>query len=495
MVLSVDKDKNICYIKVEQKSELCYYYWKHERRFPSMASSPVTDNKNDFSKGNVIQNILGLALPMTLAQLINVLYNIVDRIYIGRIPQNATMALTGLGLCLPIISMVIAFANLFGMGGAPLCSIQRGRGNEEEAEAIMGNSFIMMVFCGLALTAFGILFKRPMLYLFGASAATISYADSYITIYLLGSTFVMIGLGMNSFINSQGFGKIGMLTVLLGAITNLVLDPFFIFVLDLGVQGAAWATILSQGLSALWILRFLTSDKSILKLKKSAFRLKPQRVLSIIGLGLSGFTMSITNSLVQIMYNASLGRFGGDAYIGIMTVINSVREVISLPISGLTNSAQPIMGYNYGAEQYGRVKQAIIFMSVVSISYTTIMWGLVHGFPEFFIRIFNHEGDLVAAGIPAMQIYYFGFFMMSLQFAGQSVFVALGKSKNAVFFSIFRKVIIVIPLIILLPHWIHPGVNGIFMAEPISNFVGGLACFGTMLVTVWPELGKEPRSS
>ena len=456
-----------------------------------MASIDKTNGKNDFSQGSVIKNILGLAIPMTLAQLINVLYNIVDRIYIGRIPKDATMALTGLGLCLPIISMVIAFANLFGMGGAPLCSIQRGKGNEKEAEAIMGNSFILMVGCGLTLTALGLIFKRPMLYLFGASSATISYADSYITIYLLGSTFVMIGLGMNSFINSQGFGKIGMLTVLLGAVTNIILDPIFIFVLHLGVQGAAWATILSQGLSALWILHFLTGDQAILKLQKRAFRLKRRRVLEIIALGLSGFTMSVTNSLVQIMYNASLGRFGGDLCIGIMTVINSVREVISLPINGLTNSAQPVMGYNYGAGQYGRVKRAIIFMSVVSIAYTTLMWGLVHSFPGFFIRVFNHEGDLVSAGILAMQIYYFGFFMMSLQFAGQSVFVALGKSKNAVFFSIFRKVIIVIPLILVLPHLFDLGIRGIFMAEPISNFVGGAACFGTMLVTVWPELGER----
>lgn len=460
-----------------------------------MSPAVHTTSKNDFSQGSVIKNILGLALPMTLAQLINVLYNIVDRIYIGRIPKDATLALTGLGLCLPIISMVIAFANLFGMGGAPLCSIERGRGNEEEAENIMGNSFVMMVLCGLILTILGLILKRPMLRLFGASDATMPYADSYITIYLLGSVFVMTGLGMNSFINSQGFGKVGMLTVLLGAAANIILDPVFIFVLGLGVQGAAWATILSQGLSAFWIVRFLTGDKTILKLHKKAFSLKRQRVLSIIGLGLSGFTMSITNSLVQIMYNASLGRYGGDVYIGIMTVINSVREVVSLPISGLTNSTQPVMGYNYGAGQYGRVKKAILFMSVVSITYTTVMWGLVHGFPEFFIRIFNHEGDLVAAGIPAMRIYYFGFFMMSLQFAGQSVFVALGKSKNAVFFSIFRKVIIVVPLILILPGLFRLGVSGIFMAEPISNFAGGLACFGTMIITVWPELnGKKKRT-
>ena len=461
-----------------------------------MSSSTNSDTKNDFSKGSVIKNILNLALPMTLAQLINVLYNIVDRIYIGRIPKDATLALTGLGLCLPIISMVIAFANLFGMGGAPLCSIERGRGNEQEAEAIMGNSFVMMVLSGLILTILGLLLKRPMLYLFGASDETISYADSYITIYLLGSVFVMTGLGMNSFINSQGFGKIGMLTVLLGAAANIILDPLFIFTFRLGVQGAAWATIISQGISAAWIIRFLTGDKAILKLRKKAFRLSLRRLLAIVGLGLSGFTMAITNSLVQIMYNASLARFGGDLYVGIMTVINSVREVVSLPISGLTNSAQPVMGFNYGAGEYKRVKQAIVFMSVVSVAYTTLMWSLVHGFPEYFIRIFNREGDMVEAGIPAMQIYYFGFFMMSLQFAGQSVFVALGKSKNAVFFSIFRKVIIVIPMIILLPKLLGLGVNGIFMAEPVSNFVGGLACFGTMLVTVWPELsGKNDGSS
>ena len=242
-----------------------------------MSSATNTDTKNDFSKGSVIKNILNLALPMTLAQLINVLYNIVDRIYIGRIPENATMALTGLGLCLPIISMVIAFANLFGMGGAPLCSIERGRGNDGEAEAIMGNSFVMMVFSGLVLTVLGLLLKRPMLFLFGASHETMPYADSYITIYLLGSIFVMTGLGMNSFINSQGFGKIGMLTVLLGAAANIVLDPLFIFAFRLGVRGAAWATIISQGLSAAWILWFLTSDKAILKLRKTAFRLKTRR--------------------------------------------------------------------------------------------------------------------------------------------------------------------------------------------------------------------------
>ena len=407
-------------------------------------SDKQSDNqkKNDFSKGRVVGNIMKLAVPMTLAQLINVLYNIVDRIYIGMIPENATLSLTGLGLCLPIISIVIAFANLFGMGGAPLCSIERGRGNEKEAEAIMGN------------------------------------------------IFVMTGLGMNSFINSQGFGTVGMMTVLLGAVTNIVLDPVFIFVFNMGVMGAALATILSQMLSALWILAFLTGRRTILKLRPSAMRLDCGRLLRIVGLGMSGFTMSITNSLVQIMYNSMLQKFGGDLYVGIMTVINSVREVISMPVNGLTNSAQPVLGFNYGAREYKRVQKSIVFMSVVCILYTVVAWGFVDWFPAFFIRIFNREGDMVEAGIPAIRMYFFGFFMMSLQFAGQSVFVGLGKSRNAVFFSIFRKVIIVIPLIIILPTVFGMGTQGILMAEPISNFIGGGACFGTMLLTVWPELKR-----
>lgn len=451
----------------------------------------MADTKNDFSKGNVIGNILKLAVPMTLAQLINVLYNIIDRIYIGRIPEHATLALTGLGLCLPIISMVIAFANLFGMGGAPLCSIERGRGNQDEAEKIMGNSFVLLIFFGIGLTILGLLFKKPMLYLFGASDQTYPYADQYISIYLLGSIFVMTGLGMNSFINSQGFGTIGMITVLLGAVSNIILDPLFIFALNMGVRGAALATILSQFLSAMWIVMFLRGKKTILRLKLSAFRLKKDRVRSITALGMSGFTMSITNSLVQIMYNSSLQHYGGDLYVGIMTVINSIREVISMPVNGITNSAQPIMGFNYGAGEYKRVKRSIVFISVVAIVYTTVMWGLVHGFPEFFIRIFNQDQDLIKAGIPSMRIYYFGFFFMSLQFAGQSVFVALGKARRAVFFSIFRKVVIVIPLILIIPLVLGDGAHGVLMAEPVSNFIGGGACFITMLITVWPELNEK----
>lgn len=449
--------------------------------------------KNDFSQGSVVGNIIRLAVPMTLAQLVNVLYNVVDRMYIGRIPENATLALTGLGLCLPIITMVIAFANLYGMGGAPLCSIARGRGEAEEAESIMGNSFTLMMLTGVALMVFCYLFKKPMLYLFGASDVTYPYANDYLTIYLLGTLFVMTGLGMNSFVNSQGFGRVGMLTVVLGAVANIILDPIFIFVLDMGVRGAAIATVISQMLSTIWILTFLTGSRAILRLRLSAMRLKLDRVRRIVTLGTAGFMMSVTNSLVQILCNATLQSTGGDLYVGVMTILNSVREVIQLPISGLTNSAQPVMGFNYGAEEYGRVKQGIRFLSVATIGYTVTAWGLVHLFPVFFIHLFNHEAQLVEAAVPAMRIYFFGFFMMALQMIGQSVFVALGKSRQAIFFSMLRKVIIVAPLTILLPMIPALGTNGVFLAEPVSNFIGGAACFLTMLHIIWRELTRREQ--
>lgn len=447
--------------------------------------------EHDFTKGSVVGNIVNLAVPMTVAQLINVLYNIVDRIYIGHLSES--LALTGLGLCLPMISAVSAFANLFGMGGAPLCSIERGKGHDDEAEAIMGNSFFLLVLFGVGLTVLGLLFKKPLLYLFGASDATFPYADAYLTIYLLGSVFVMTGLGMNNFINAQGFARTGMLTVLLGAAANIVLDPIFIFVLDMGVQGAALATVLSQMLSAVWIVQFLSGKKTILRLKRSCFRLQAARVRRIVGLGTSGFTMSITNCAVQIMCNATLQTYGGDVYVGVMTVINSVREVVTMPVNGLTGGAQPVMGYNYGAGDYKRVKQAIVFSSVTCIGYSLLFWVLVHLFPGFFIGIFNQEEAMLAAGIPAMQLYFSGFYMQALQFAGQAVFVALGKSRHAIFFSLLRKAVVVIPLTLWLPTAFGLGTDGVFLAEPISNYVGGLACFGTMLLVVWLELSHGRR--
>ena len=303
----------------------------------------MASKEHDFSVGSIPRNIISLALPMTAAQLINVLYSVVDRIYLGRLPGH--LALTGLGLTLPIISIVMGFANLCGTGGAPLCSIYRGKGEEEEAERIMGNAFTLLLIFGAAVTGVFLLFRHPLLYLFGASDATYPYAEAYMTIYLLGTVFVMIGLGMNPFITSQGFGRTGMMTVGLGAVVNIVLDPVFIFALDMGVRGAALATVIAQGCSAVWVLKFLTGRKAILRLRLRNLALGAGRVKSIVALGLSGFFMNLTNSLVQVVCNATLQAYGGDLYVGVMTIINSLREVFFMPVQGLTNGAQPVTGY------------------------------------------------------------------------------------------------------------------------------------------------------
>lgn len=448
-------------------------------------------HQTDFSKGSVYRNILEVAVPMTLAQLLNLLYNIVDRMYIGRIPGVGTLALTGVGLCFPIITLITAFTLLFGNGGSPLCSMERGRGNKAEAEKLMGNTFTMLILTGVVLMVLGLLFYKPVLYAFGASDTTFPYAGEYIRIYLLGTLFVMISVGMNPFINSQGFGNMGMLTVLIGALLNIVLDPLFIFVLHMGVQGAALATILSQMCSAVWVLQFLTGKRAALRLKKEAMKIEWVRVQRIVALGISGFIMAFTNSLVQVVCNATLQTYGGDLYVGVMTVLNSVREIFTMPVMGLTNGASPVMSFNYGEKAYNRVKQAIRFVTIICVSYTFLAWGILKLFPEFFIRIFNNEPKLIEAGIPALHIYFFGFCFMALQFTGQCTFVALGKAKKATFFSLFRKAVIVTPLTIFLPRIANLGVDGVFWAEPISNLIGGCACFITMLLTVLPELREE----
>lgn len=447
-------------------------------------------HQTDFSRGSVYRNIMEVAAPMILAQLLNLLYNIVDRIYIGRIPEVGTTALTGVGICFPIISLVSAFTYLYGNGGAPLCAMERGRGNEEEAEKLMGNSFFLLLVTGVVLLILGELFYRPVLYLFGASDATFVYAREYIRLYLLGTVFVMVSVGMNPFINSQGFGNMGMVSVLIGAALNILLDPLFIFGFRMGVKGAALATILSQLCSAVWVMWFLTSKKAVLKLKISCMRLEAARVKRILGLGVSGFIMSFTNSLVQVVCNATLQTYGGDIYVGVMTVLNSVREICTLPVQGFTNGASPVMSFNYGEKAFERVKKAIWFVTAVCVSYTVLIWGALRLVPAFFIRIFNDSPELLEKAVPSLHIYFFGFCFMALQFTGQSVFVALGKSKRATFFSLLRKAFIVAPLTVFLPRVANLGVDGVFWAEPISNLIGGCACFITMLCTILPELRK-----
>jgi len=448
----------------------------------------VAQRKNDFSKGSIPHNIMSLAIPMTAAQLVNVLYSVVDRIYLGRLPGSSHLALTGLGITTPIVSIIMGLANLCGTGGAPLCSIHRGEGNEGEAEGVMGNSFTLLLLFGTAATLFFLILKTPILYLFGASDDTFPYANDYMTIYLCGTLFVMISLGMNPFINSQGFGRIGMMTVFLGAGTNIILDPIFIFVLDMGVKGAALATVIAQGLSALWVLKFLTGTKAILKLKLSCLRLKAQRVKRILALGLSGLMMHLTNSLVQVVCNATLQSYGGDLYVGIMTIINSLREVFVMPIHGLTNGTQPVTGYNYGARKYSRVRESIRFSVKVTVAYSMAFWVLAMLLPGAMIQIFNDAPEVIEKGVPALRIYFSLFAFFSLQMAGQGVFTSLGRSRQAVFFSLLRKAIINAPLTVILPIWM--GTTGVFAAEAVSQLLGGLASFLTMYFTVYRPMGK-----
>ena len=444
--------------------------------------------KNDFSKGSVWGNIIAQAVPLTIAQLVQLLYNIVDRMYIGHMEGSSSLALTGIGLTFPIVMLVMAFTNLFGQGGAPLCSIARGAGDKERAEDIMGNSLTMLLMAGMALTMVGYVCKRPILYAFGASDVTYVYAEQYLNIYLAGTMFLMISVGMNHYINSQGFPKIGMLSVIIGAVTNIILDPIMIFGMDLGIRGAALATVISQFVSAVWVMKFLLGKKTLLKLSLKSMKLRPKLDKEIMGLGLTGFILQGTNGLVHVVCNATLSVYGGDLYVGINTVLGSVRDIFQLPIQGITAGCQPVLGFNYGAKEYGRVKEGIRFTALVGSFYTVVAWILIFLFPEFFIRIFNNDPELIRYGVTALHIYFFGFFMMAFQFCGQSVFTGLGKAKQAVFFSIFRKVIIVVPLTILLPQMGGLRVHGVFLAEPISNAIGGLACFTTMYFTVYRKL-------
>ncbi len=445
---------------------------------------------NDFSKGKVWKNIIYQAIPLILAQLVQLLYNVVDRIYIGHLPGADSMALTGIGLAFPLTTLIAAFTCLFGTGGTPLFSIARGAGENERAEKILGNTFSLLLGSSLVILVFCFLLRRPVLYLFGASDISYVYANAYLKIYLFGTSFTMLTTGLNGFINAQGFPRMGMMTTMLGALLNLILDPLFIFYFHMGVGGAALATVLSQLVSCIWVLHFLIGGKTQLRIKKQYLKVDWKLAFEIISLGIAGFIMQATNCLVQIVCNATLKTYGGDLYVGIMTVINSVREILSLPVGGLTSGSQPVLGYDYGAKRYERVCQGIRFTAALGILYTLSAWIVVIQHPRLLLSVFTEDVSMLKMGVEAMQLYFFGFFFMAFQFAGQSSFTALGYAREAIFFSLLRKAIIVAPLTILLPKCGF-GVNGVFMAEPISNAIGGLACFITMYFVLYRKLTKN----
>lgn len=446
----------------------------------------------DFSKGPVWKLILAQGLPLTVAQLVHLLYNVVDRIYIGHMGNEGTMALTGIGLTFPVVTLIMAFTGLFGNGGVPLFSMARGAGDEEKAGKIQGNSFALLLVSAAVLTGAGYVFCRPILFAFGASEESFVFAKAYLNIYLAGTVCSMIATGMNGYISAQGFPRVGMLSVVIGAVVNIALDPLFIFVFHLGVRGAALATVISQAVSALWVLRFLFGKSALVPLRRSQIAIHGKITGDIAKLGIVNFIMQGTTGLVQITCNATLQRYGGDLYVGIMTVANSVREIFSLPVSGIINGAIPVISFNYGARQFERVRNGIRFNAVIGTSYTAFAWLLVILFPRFWFGIFSDDPQLMEAGIGMLQAYFFGFVFMSFQFSGQAAFQALGDARHAIFFSLLRKAVIVVPLTLLLPA-LGLGVKGVFWAEPISNILGGTACYLTMKMTVYRHMEDYAR--
>lgn len=445
----------------------------------------------DFENGKIAQNIARTAFPMLVAQVLNLLYSIVDRIYIGRIPGEGTNALGAVGLCFPIIILITGFTNMYGMGGSPLFSMELGRGDKEKAEKIMNTSFRLLVATAAAIMIFGELFAEPLLHLFGASESAMKYSLIYLRIYLLGTLFSMVTTGMNPFINAQGFPGIGMLSVVIGAVSNLLLDPLFIFAFKMGVSGAAAATVISQGLSMLLVSHYIFGKKL-----EQRIRMRRARKVrdyfpyakDIIGLGTAPFIMQCTNSLVQITCNNVLMTFGGEIYVSIMTIVSSVRQILDTPVMAVVEGTSPIISYNYGARRAGNVRKSIAIMMLVSVPYTLVIWVMILVRPEMFIRIFSSDKELLIDAVPALHLYFFAYIFQAMQYSGQTVFKALNKKKQAVFFSLFRKVVMVVPLTYLFPYVFGFGANGVFMAEPVSNVIGGLACFTTMLLTVLPEL-------
>lgn len=434
-----------------------------------------------------------LALPAIISQVINALYNVVDRMYLGHIPEVGAQALTGVGVCFPIIMILSATAFLFGVGGAPRASIYMGKKENEKAEQIMGNCFFSMILVSVVLTILVFVFHEPLLYLFGASENTIGFAARYIRIYSLGTMAVMLTLGMNAFISTQGFSKISMLTVVIGAITNIVLDPIFIFGLNMGVQGAALATVLSQTLSAVWAIHFLRSERSVLRLRKENFKLKKEVMLPCIALGVAPFIMQSTESLLVLCFNSSLLRYGGDLAVGAMTILSSVMQFAMLPIQGMTQGGQPIISYNYGANQLDRVKEAFKIQLFSCITYALLLWIFVMVVPSAFAKIFSSNVELIELTSWAIRIYLFAVPLMGVQIACQQTFIAFGNSKVSAFLAIFRKLIVLIPMIFILPMFLQDKVFAVFLAEPISDTIAVLTTVLLFMINFKKILKKEVR--
>ncbi|MDO5037861.1 MAG: MATE family efflux transporter [Tissierellia bacterium] len=432
-----------------------------------------------------------LAIPAVTAQLINMLYNVVDRIYIGHIPQVGYLALTGVGVVMPIVMAVSAFASLVALGGVPLASMAMGREDYEKAHRILGNSFSMILITSLTLSLFISLFKEPLALLLGASQDTLPYSLAYLRIYGLGTLFVQISLGLNAYISAQGFAKTAMKTVALGALLNIILDPIFIFLFKMGVQGAALATILSQGVSALWVLSFFLKGDSYLKIKRAYMPLEAPLARRILGLGLSPFIMTITESILVSAFNANLQRYGGDLYVGVMTVLSTSMQFAFLPLSGMTQGAQPIVSYNYGAGNQDRVKAAFRLLIKSALVFTGSFFLAVQIFPALFIGIFSNSQDLIRAGVGPMRIYFMGLIGMGVQVSCQQTFLALGQARTSIFLALLRKVIMLIPFIYIFPLIFEDKIYAIFLAEPVADIIAALTTLVLFIRFLHKELSEE----
>ena len=447
----------------------------------------------DLGKDSLGPLLLKLALPAILAQIINVLYNMVDRMYIGHIPKVGPSALTGVGVTMPVIMAISAFAALVSMGGAPRASIMLGRGEHPKAEKILGNCTVMLVIMAIILTAVFLIWGEPILMVFGASEATIGYALDYMRIYALGTIFVQLALGLNAFINAQGYAKIGMITVAIGALCNIVLDPIFIFSMSMGVKGAALATIISQAISSIFVVYFLTSKRSGLRIKLDNLKLDFQVILPCLALGLSPFIMQFTESVISVCFNTSLLKYGGDIAVGSMTILTSVMQFSMLPLQGLTQGAQPIISFNYGAENIDRVKRAFKLLLKISLSYSMLLWAVAMFIPDTFIYIFTSHGELATYTRWAIRIYMAASGIFGIQFACQQTFIAIGNAKTSVFLAVLRKVLVLIPLIFILPMFIENQAFAVFLAEPIADTIA-VSVTATLFYQTYKRLGKETKA-
>lgn len=431
-----------------------------------------------------------LALPAILAQVINLLYNLVDRMYIGHIAKVGSVALTGLGVTMPFIMCVSAFAALVSMGGAPRASIMMGRGNRKEAERILGNCTSMLVIVAVIVTAVSQIWGTDILMLFGASESTLPYAWAYMQIYSIGTIFVQLALGLNAFINAQGFAKTGMLTVVIGAVCNIILDPIFIFGLHMGVRGAALATIISQGISCVWIVRFLLGRQTTLRIRKENLRIRPKTVGPCIALGVAPFIMQFTESVLNICFNTSLLKYGGDVAVGAMTILSSVMQMSMLPIQGLTQGAQPIIGFNYGAKKMDRVKKTFRLLLLSCVTFTAVIWLICMLLPQAFILIFTNQAELIAFTKWAMRIYMAVSLIFGVQISCQQTFIALGNAKTSVFLALLRKVLLLIPLIYILPAFMEDKLMAVFLAEPVADVIA-VTTTSILFYRTYRSLGKE----